>query len=217
MSSITTLFLSYLLLYKYLTLFLLVFAIAIVVPLPANVFLLAAGAFASLGYMSLPLAILVAVVANVLGDVVDYWLARYFGPKILRFFKITEHRSVVRMQNQLRNHAKFTIFITRFAGPVDLIVSLSSGIAQVRFTTFLLYDFLGNFLSNVAVLGVGYAAGISWQSFSGTVDLVSTIILVVIIIIFIAWYFLRKRKRALAEKKSHQDSSQKLDLKTKIM
>ena len=210
MTTATTLFLSYLLLYKYVALFLIVFAVAIIVPLPANVFLLAAGAFSSLGYLSLPLAILVAVVANVVGDIVDFLLARKFGPKILTFFRIREHASVVRIENQLRDHAPLTIFISRFAGPLDLIVSLSSGIAQVRFTTFLLYDFLGNFLSNVIVIGIGYFAGISWQSLSGTVDLVSTIVLVVIVIFFIIWYFWKRRKsRKLLEREEFRAREQK--------
>jgi len=200
MTGATTLFLSYLLLYKYVALFLIVFAIAIIVPLPANIFLLAAGAFSSLGYLSLPLTLLVAVVANVAGDVVDFLLARYFGVKILKFFKIQENKTWIRIENQLRDHARATIFTSRFVGPLDLIVSLSSGIAKVPVGTFILYDFLGNFLSNVLVIGVGYFAGISWQNFSGLADLISSIIFVVVLIFFIARFFIKKRRAARALK-----------------
>lgn len=199
MTAITTLILSYLLLYKYLALFIVVLLVAIALPLPANVFLLAAGAFSSLGYMNAPIALAVVLVANVLGDVIDFLLARWIGPKIIRFFKISDHHTLVRIQKQLREHAPSTIFLSRFVGPLDLIVSLSSGIAEVKFTTFLLYDFLGNTLSNVAVMAVGYFAGISWQSFSGTVDLISGIGLVVVIIILIIIYFVRKKKASNTE------------------
>ena len=194
MTAATTLFLSYILLYKYGALFVIIFAIAIVVPLPANIFLLAAGAFSSLGYLSLPIALVVALVANTAGDAVDFLLARKFGPRILAFFRVKERVGVTRIEAQLRDHARLTIFVSRFAGPLDLIVNLSAGVAHVSFKTFLLYDFLGNLISNVLVLGVGYFAGISWQNFSGTVDLVSTIILVVVAILFIARYFIKKRK-----------------------
>jgi membrane protein DedA with SNARE-associated domain len=77
MSQILESLLSYILLYKYVALALLVFANAIVIPLPINTLLLATGAFASQGYLNLGLALVLSIVANILGDCIDYTLARF--------------------------------------------------------------------------------------------------------------------------------------------
>ena len=83
--------LSFLLLYKYLALFLCVFSVAVIIPLPINALLLATGAFANFGYFNLAASIAVALSANVLGDMIDFILARRFGPRVFEKFKIQKH------------------------------------------------------------------------------------------------------------------------------
>ena len=53
MTAILSALLSYLLLYKYFAIFVLVFAGSFIVPLPGNAMLFAMGAFSSQGYMNL--------------------------------------------------------------------------------------------------------------------------------------------------------------------
>ena len=76
--------LSFLLLYKYIALFVLVFIAAVGLPVPSNTLLIAVGAFASQSYFSLPISLAVAVVANVLGDLLDYFIIRKYGAVILK-------------------------------------------------------------------------------------------------------------------------------------
>ena len=82
MSNFVALLLSFLLLYKYWALFAVIFVAAVLVPLPTNSVLLAAGAFASQGYFSFWLSLAVAVGANIAGDCFDYFLARRYGRRV---------------------------------------------------------------------------------------------------------------------------------------
>ena len=190
--------LSFLLLYKYFALFLCVFSVAIVVPLPINALLLATGAFASFGYFNLAASIAVAVFANVLGDVIDYAVARHYGPLVFEKFKVNKHYYFERLTHGVREHARLTIFITRFVGPLDLLVNLFAGSIKIPAGTFILYDFLGNFISNVLVLGVGYLAGDYWQSFSGLIDTAGEILLVAIVFFVVIQVFIRRHRHARA-------------------
>ena len=81
MSAIVTAVLSFLLLYKYIALFVIAFFLAVGIPLPVAIVLLASGGFASLGYFDFTTTFLVALSAAVLGDVFDYYLAKKYRRK----------------------------------------------------------------------------------------------------------------------------------------
>jgi len=72
-------FLSYLLVYKYLVLFLIVFLASLILPLPATALIMAAGAFSSQGYFNFSEVLLVAFAGSVLGDCCGYFISFYFG------------------------------------------------------------------------------------------------------------------------------------------
>ncbi len=189
------LLLSYLLVYKYVALFAFVLAIAIIVPLPANGILLAAGAFASFGYFNIWISIAVAVTANVAGDTIDYLIARHYGPSVFSRFKIDKHYYFERLRRGFRDHAALTIFVTRFVGPLDLFASLFAGSVGIPAATFVWYDFLGNFVSASMVIAIGYFAGSYWQNFSGLIDIFGWTLFAVIALFLILKVFLRHRRQ----------------------
>jgi membrane protein DedA with SNARE-associated domain len=114
--TILTSLLSYLLLYKYITLFLVVYSTSLMIPLPANTLLIAAGAFASQGYFSLSITFIVALLANSLGDTSAYMLTNTWKHRFVKknyLEKILYLRSI---ENYLKQHTRMAIFVTRFIG-----------------------------------------------------------------------------------------------------
>ncbi len=192
---LTTL-LSYLLLYKYAALFVFVFSIAVIVPLPANGILLAAGAFASFGYFNLPLSIVVSTIGSVAGDILDYSIARYYGRRVFEKFRINKHYYFERLEHGFRTHAGLTIFVTRFVGPIDLLGSLFSGSIGIPAGIFVLYDLLGNFVSTCIVVVIGYLAGSYWQNFSGLIDIAGWILLAAVVLFITLRTFLRRHRHS---------------------
>ena len=74
--------LSWLLLYKYIALFAIVYSAALLLPLPVNATLLAVGAFSSQGYFNFWLSLAIAVTANTLGDLTGYAITRHWGEAV---------------------------------------------------------------------------------------------------------------------------------------
>src|SRR5271154_2498974 len=94
--------LSYVLLYRYVTIALVVYFSAIILPLPSNAMLLAVGAFASQGYFNFWGALTVAVIANTLGDLTDYGAAWHWGERVTRFLHLHKFKFYDQLREELR-------------------------------------------------------------------------------------------------------------------
>jgi membrane protein DedA with SNARE-associated domain len=196
MNGFLALLLSFLLLYKYWALFIAVFLSAVILPLPTNSLLLAAGAFASQGYFSFPVSLATAMGANVLGDCFDYVLARRYGRRAIKMLRVRVPSYVERLEAYVRQHPGPTIFLTRFVGSADPLGNLISGFVGIGFGTFLVWDVLGNLASIGGVIYAGYFLGANWQDFSGLFSIVGWILLGLVVTAVLAgavWSGRRKR------------------------
>ena len=190
-----TLLLSYLLLYKYVALAVAVYVAAIIVPLPTNAMLLAIGAFASTGYIfNIWISFAVAVIANSAGDLTDYFLARYFGPTVIRVLHLHKFKFFDQLRSELQTDAAVTVFTTRFAGSLSALGNFLSGIVGVPFWTFFWCDVVGNIIEPGAALGIGYAVGNYWSEFSGPLEIFAGIV-AVLIVLFIVFRIYRRITR----------------------
>lgn len=75
-------FLSYLLIYKYVVLFLVVSIASVGIPMPATALLMATGAFAAQGYMDLRYIFVFGFLASVLGDLLGYYVSILYGRNV---------------------------------------------------------------------------------------------------------------------------------------
>ncbi|MDE2019509.1 MAG: VTT domain-containing protein [Patescibacteria group bacterium] len=198
MSSLLNPLLSYLLLYKYLFLFVLDYAAALILPLPTNPALLAVGAFAGQGYyFNLWISLGVVVIANTLGDLTGYGITRKYGEAAIRLLRLNRLRFFRNLEAELRTDAKITVFTTRFAGALSPVANFLAGMVGVPFMTFLPYDFLGNFIEPGAALTLGWIAGSYWNEFSGLLDTLAAIVAVAVIM-----FILYRIHRRMAKKYS---------------
>ncbi len=187
--------LSYVLLYKYIAIFFVVYTGAVIIPWPANAMLLAVGAFASQGYISFWISLAVAVVANTLGDLTDYAIARWFGDAFIHRFRIDKVRFFIRLKEELNTDAAVTVFITRFAGSLSSITNFLAGFVEVPFMTFLWFDILGNFIEPCAALALGYAVGNYWSDFSNLLSLIAGIAAAGVLLFVLARIYRRMMHR----------------------
>jgi undecaprenyl-diphosphatase len=175
-------FLSYLLLYKYATLAIAVYAAAVIAPLPTNAMLLAVGAFASQGYFNFWWSLVIAVSANTAGDLTDYFLARHYGERLTRALHLHRFEFFEQLREELRTDAAITVFTTRFAGSLSPVASFLSGLVRVPFRTFFWCDIAGNLIEPGAALVIGYTVGSYWTDFSGPMEIVAGIVAVGIVL-----------------------------------
>ena len=182
MESLLAPLLSFLLLYRYVALFVIVYSGAILIPWPVNAMLLAVGAFSSEGYFSFWISLAVAVIANTLGDLTDYGITRKYGEVVIRALRLNRVRFFDQVREELRTDAAITVFITRFAGSLSSVTNFLAGLVAVRLKTFFVYDLLGNIIEPFAALFIGYLVGDYWSDFSNFFALLAAIFAVGIVI-----------------------------------
>lgn len=183
---VLSLLLSYLLLYKYAALAVVVYVASALLPLPSNAMLLAVGAFSSQGYFNFWISLAVAVTANTLGDLTGYGITRRYGATVIHALKLDKIHFFDQLQTELRTDAAVTVFITRFAGWLSTATNFLAGLVGVPFATFLFYDILGNFIEPGAALSLGRIVGDYWSDFSNLLELIAGIVAVSVILFVLA-------------------------------
>ena len=197
MNAILSFILSYLLLYKYPALFAITYLASILLPLPSDTALLAAGAFAGQGFLNIYLVISVALVGSVLGDFTGFIVARKYGREFL--MKIGLRKMI--MSEKFKNLEKFiadnsrsTIFITRFIGQIGPLVNILAGLSEMPLRKFLFYEILGTATDVVVISLAGYFLGSAWQNLTTVIELVGVGLIVVAVAIVFSKIYFRKLK-----------------------
>lgn len=151
----------------YLLLFAIIFVETgfVVMPfLPGDSLLFVAGSLAAIGSLSLGYLFVLLFIAAVLGDNINYWVGRFFGPRIVKWK--TFGRDLVQQKHLDKTHGYFekygvkTIIIARFVPIVRTITPFVAGIGAMDYKRkFLPFDILGGALWIGSLLLAGYAFG----------------------------------------------------------
>lgn len=194
-------FLSFLLLYKYMALFLVAFTAAFLIPIPASSVLAASGAFAYQGYLNIYIVLIVALAGNIAGDTLGYLLARYYGEKLLTkagFRRLLKSSSYEKIKNYIVDFPQSLIYFSRFLIELGPAVNILSGLSEVPPKTYFLFEVLGE-ASYVFIYGmIGYLLGTQWENNVGFLAKITLVILPLGLIINLSQIFLfnKRRKRA---------------------
>jgi membrane protein DedA with SNARE-associated domain len=192
MTSILTIFLSYLLLYRYSSLTLIIFLGSFLLPLPNNAVILAAGAFSSQGSFNFWISLAICLVTNVLADALGYYVTWQFGVKAVKRLRLKEHPNYNMIEKYFTNYFSITVFVTRIFGPFGPLVNFISGFYRVPFRKFIFFDILGNSIFVVGYLSLGYFLGNYWQNFTRLIGWVGWAILGLFIIVIIIISYIRR-------------------------
>lgn len=147
----------------YPAIFLFVFIECVGVPLPGETMvLLASFCAATTHQLQLPLVILFAALAAVLGDNVGYIIGRTGGralvEKVGRFFFIKmEHLDKAELF--FSRHGAKTVFFGRFISLLRIWAAFLAGMNRMHWRTFLFYNGLGGIIWATYVGLLGYVAG----------------------------------------------------------
>lgn len=146
----------------YVTIFSILLACGLGLPIPEDLTLFAAGYLAYLENIELPLAIVICFVGVLVGDFVLFMLGRYVGD---RFFKLPGVKYVMTpervalAQAKLKKNAKKVCFFARFLAGLRAPIYFSAGMLGVRPSVFVSLDTLAALLSVPALVYVGYHFG----------------------------------------------------------
>ena len=145
-----------------LVLFLFVLAEQLGLPLPAAPVLLAMGALARTGHFSLGGAVLIAVGACLLADLVWYALGRWRGARVLKLLcRISlEPDSCVRTtQNALSGRGASALLYAKFVPGLSTVAPPVAGLIRMPVARFVAWDTLGALLWCGVYFALGWAFG----------------------------------------------------------
>ncbi len=152
--------LPFLIRHGYTVLFIWVFAEQAGLPVPSIPLLLAAGALAGSGRLSLALVILLPAVAALVSDVLWYELGRRRGIAVLQFLcrvSLEPDSCVRRTEGTFERHGAKSLVVAKFIPGLNTAAPPLAGVFRMRFTRFLLFDVLGALLWVGVFVGLGYA------------------------------------------------------------
>ena len=148
--------------YGYLAAFLLVFAAGASLPSPGALVIVIAGALVVPGYFRLEALLPLLVLANVLGDLATYGMARRFTARPTWERRVVSFASLGRLERSLKRRPTVTVIASRFVPFVNGGVSSLSGMCRLSPAHFASADFVGNALYVTAHVLLGLAFGRAW-------------------------------------------------------
>lgn len=172
---------------------------AVGVPLPGSLLLVAAGAVAGGGQISLPLLILGATIATLLGNGIGYWLGWRGGRSALNRWGGRFHLDAERITQARASFTRYgllSVLFSRFPlSPISAIVNILAGTAHYPLRRFMLVNIVGVTIWSSVYAGLGYAFGANWQAVADNVSTATqalTIVAIVVIAIIFGLRLLRQ-------------------------
>lgn len=127
--------------------------------LPGDSLLFVAGALCVTEGMSLPLLIVLLVVAAILGDAVNYSVGRWFGDALIHRTRLISPEKLQYTQHFFEKHGPKTIVIARFLPIVRTMAPFVAGFSGMQAKRFLTYNVSCGVLWVVSLTVAGYLFG----------------------------------------------------------
>ncbi|HEY8597537.1 MAG TPA: DedA family protein [Thermomicrobiales bacterium] len=165
-------------------------ASAVGIPLPGSLLLVAAGAFATGGPLTLLPLLLGAIGATIAGNAIGYWIGEHGGTAALMRWGQRFHVGagmIERADTFFARYGKFAVVLSRFPfSPLSAIINIIAGTARYSRRAFLVANLAGVSVWAAVYLGLGYAFAASWDVIAdllGGASQALTLALVVIVLL----------------------------------
>jgi len=171
-------------------------AILVGMVLPGETALLVAGVFAQQGTLSLPIMIVVAVVAAIAGDSVGYQFGKRFGPGMRRSrlgLWIGERRWAA-VDGFLVRHGGKAVLFGRLTALFRALVPSMAGMSGMRYRTFFVWNAAGGLIWAPACVLLGYAFSSSLDVVGRTLTWAPLIVLAMAVAVYLILHIRRRRR-----------------------
>lgn len=180
---------------KYLAIFITMILESALIPIPSEVVMPFSGFLCYLGVLSLPLVILTATIANLLGSLISYWLgSRYGRPFLDKYGKylLISKDHIDYAEKLFNERGEIVILVSRMLPAIRTIISLPAGISRMDLKKFTIYTFIGSLPWNFALASAGFIFGENWYILFNVFRAIELIVIVDGIIILL--WIIKKMK-----------------------
>jgi len=164
------------------------------VPIPGETMVLAGGALAHYGHLSLGVVIVITTVAAILGDNLGFYIGRHGGRRLVERYGgrvgVTRGR-IAEFDRFFERHGAKTVFVARFITGLRVFCAVLAGGSGMAWPTFLMFNATGAAVWATTISLAGYVLGRSWDTLEhviGVAGLAGLAIVILLVIVFAVRY-----------------------------
>jgi membrane protein DedA with SNARE-associated domain len=168
---------------------------------PGEIAVILGGVAAAAGRMPLPAMIAAAILGAVIGDSVGYAVGKRWGDQMLHGsigrLPVVRHELEKHLESAkafVRKRGPHAVFIGRFTAALRVLVPGLSGMAELPYPTFLLFNVLGAVVWGTTFAILGYVARNAWERVAADARYAGLALLALIVIGFITATVIRRRR-----------------------
>lgn len=164
--------------------------------LPGETVAVLGGVAARLGNVSLPGVLAVVVVAAIVGDTVGYEIGKHVGARVLRMDFLQERKDrIEKAQELLARRGGSAVFLGRWVAFFRAVMPALAGTARMPYRKFVVWNAAGGIVWGVAVVMLGYLAGLAYKQIESTFgSVVAYVVGGLVVVGLVAWYVRRHRR-----------------------
>ena len=176
---------------------------------PGEIAVILGGVAAAAGRMPLPAMIVAAILGAIIGDSIGYAVGKRWGHQMLNGsigrLPIVRHELEKHLESAkafVRKRGPHAVFIGRFTAALRVLVPGLSGMAELPYPTFLLFNVLGAVIWGTTFAILGYVAKNAWERVATDARDAGLALLAVIILGLVIAAMVRRRRERQAAAKS---------------
>ncbi|EHZ1694676.1 DedA family protein [Listeria monocytogenes] len=195
--------------FGYIGIFVLIMVENLFPPIPSEIILTFGGFMTTVTSLNVVMVIIVATLGSVVGAILLYKVASYFGKErltkiVLKYGRILrlKESDIERAENFFLKYGSWAVFLCRMIPLIRSLISIPAGMTKMKMSKFLILTTAGSLLWNTVLIGLGAMLGESWSEIVVFMDSFSTIIYSIIAILVVAglgFFFRARFKKTLDE------------------
>ncbi|HGI5500030.1 TPA: DedA family protein [Listeria monocytogenes] len=195
--------------FGYIGIFVLIMVENLFPPIPSEIILTFGGFMTTVTSLNVVMVIIVATLGSVVGAILLYKVASYFGKErltkiILKYGRILrlKESDIERAENFFLKYGSWAVFLCRMIPLIRSLISIPAGMTKMKMSRFLILTTAGSLLWNTVLIGLGAMLGESWSEIVVFMDSFSTIIysiIVILVVVGLGFFFRARFKKTLDE------------------
>ncbi|EKK3690206.1 DedA family protein [Listeria monocytogenes] len=195
--------------FGYIGIFVLIMVENLFPPIPSEIILTFGGFMTTVTSLNVVMVIIVATLGSVVGAILLYKVASYFGKErltkiVLKYGRILrlKESDIERAESFFLKYGSWAIFLCRMIPLIRSLISIPAGMTKMKMSRFLILTTAGSLLWNTVLIGLGAVLGESWNEIVVFMDSFSTIIysvIAILVVVGLGFFFRARFKKTLDE------------------
>ncbi|EAE7943353.1 DedA family protein [Listeria monocytogenes] len=195
--------------FGYIGIFVLIMVENLFPPIPSEIILTFGGFMTTVTSLNVVMVIIVATLGSVVGAILLYKVASYFGKErltkiVLKYGRILrlKESDIERAENFFLKYGSWAVFLCRMIPLIRSLISIPAGMTKMKMSRFLILTTAGSLLWNTVLIGLGAMLGESWSEIVVFMDSFSTIIysiIAILVVVGLGFFFRARFKKTLDE------------------